>query len=184
MLTRPIVFFDLETTGVSAVRDRITDIGAVRVYPDGAREERQWLVNPGVRIPFHIEQLTGISNRMVAGAPRFEELAGEVDAWLGDSLLIAHNATFDIGFARESFGRAGVFRSLRHICTVRLARKLLPALPSRSLDALVNHHGLAFAGRRHRALPDAEILSRLWALWRDTHGDAAFLAAARPLIKA
>ena len=184
MHTRPIVFFDLETTGVSAARDRITDIGAVRVFPDGTREERQWLVHPGVRIPFHIQQLTGITDRMVANAPRFEELAGEVDTWLGDSLLVAHNATFDIGFTRESFARVGIVRPLRHACTVRIARKLMPELKSRSLDALSDHHKLAFAGRRHRALPDAELLSRLWFLWRDTHGPAVFDPIAKAMIKA
>lgn len=184
MHTRPLVFFDLETTGVSAARDRITDIGAVRVFPDGTREERQWLVNPGVRIPYHIEALTGISDRMVAAAPRFEALAAEVDAWLGDDLLVAHNATFDIGFTRESFARAGVVRPLPHVCSVRVARKLMPTLKSRSLDALSQHHNLAFAGRRHRALPDAELLARMWFLWRTTHGPAVFDPIATAMVKA
>lgn len=184
MHTRPIVFFDFETTGVNAQRDRITDIGAVKVFPDGAREQAQWLVNPGVSIPWRITDLTGIDDEMVRDAPRFEELADTVEAWFGDALLVAHNATFDIGFLRESLARAGRRRVLRHVCTVRVARKLLPALPSKSLDALATHHGLRFAGRRHRALPDAELLSRLWFLWRDQFGAEHFDAVARSAYKA
>ncbi len=174
MHSRPIVFIDLETTGMSAERDRITDIGAVRVHPDGRRETAQWLVNPGMRIPPHIRALTGISDDMVAHAPPFDALAAEVCEWLGDALLVAHNATFDMGFLRASFARCGRPRALPHVCSVRVARKLIPDLRSRSLDALADHHGLAFAGRRHRALPDAELLSRLWFLWRDTHGPEKF----------
>lgn len=184
MHTRPLVFLDLETTGMSAERDRITDIGAVRVHPDGRKEVAQWLVHPGMRIPYRIRMLTGITDRMVADAPGFDALATTVADWLGDDTLVAHNATFDMGFLRASFARCGRPRPLPHVCSVRVARRLLPDLKSRSLDALAGHHGLACAGRRHRALPDAELLSRLWFHWRDTHGAASFDPLASSLVKA
>ena len=184
MHSRPIVFFDLETTGVSAARDRITDIGAVRVFPDGTRDKRSMLVNPGVPIPANIRAITGISDDMVADAPRFEDIAERVDTWLGDSLLIAHNATFDIGFMREAFRRAGRPRALPHVCSLRTVRKLMPELPSRSLGFLAESHGLRFAGRSHRALPDAEMLSRLWFVWREKFGAEVFDAVAEKMRKA
>lgn len=182
MHSRPIVFLDLETTGMSAERDRITDIGAVRVYPDGRRDVLQCLVNPGMPIPPRIRSLTGITDRMVADAPDFETLAPAVCDWLGDDLLVAHNAGFDMGFLRASFARCGDAPALRHVCSVRVARRLLPGLKSRSLDALADHHGLTLDGRRHRALPDAELLARLWFHWRDTHGAGRFDPLAQALV--
>jgi DNA polymerase-3 subunit epsilon len=92
-----LAFVDLETTGATATADRITEIGIVEVDADGVRE---WscLVNPGTPISGFIQNLTGISNAMVADAPPFEDVAEEVLARLEGRLFIAHNARFDYGF--------------------------------------------------------------------------------------
>ena len=163
---------DVETTGMRAAGpDRITDIAVVVVH--GTRRELvyQSLVNPGVPIPPRIMGLTGITNAMVAGAPTFDQIADEVLAALGGRVFVAHNARFDWGFVTAEVRRA---RALRlggsSLCTVRLARRLLPALESRSLDSLSLHFGLENQAR-HRAAGDAlvtaVVLERLLALARE-----------------
>lgn len=158
----PLAFVDLETTGATATADRITEIGIIQV--DGG-EVREWstLVNPGAPIPRFIESLTGISDVMVASAPRFSDVAADVLARLAGRLFIAHNARFDYGFLKNEFRRAGLDFRATVLCTVRLSRKLHPQHPRHSLDALVARHGLV-ADDRHRALGDARLIHRFWNL--------------------
>ena len=111
---RPLAFVDLETTGATATHDRITEIGIVEVDADGTVREWQQLVNPGMRIPPFIEQLTGISNDMVADAPPFETVAAETMKRLEGRLFIAHNARFDYGFLKNEFKRLGI--TFRAVC--------------------------------------------------------------------
>ena len=177
-----LVFLDFETTGMSPESDVITDIGLLRVAPDGGRETWGQLVNPGMRIPPAVTALTGISDAMVSGAPDFASVAGELVRRCDGALIVAHNARFDIGFLTAGLRRCGVTRRTPHVCSVRVARKLLPDLKSRSLDALARHFGLRFAGERHRALPDAEMLCRLWFAMRDAAGAEAFDKAVAKLV--
>ncbi len=170
----PLAFLDFETTGMSAARDGITDIGLVLHAPDGVCEEWQQLVNPGMWIPSQITALTGISNAMVVGEPEFSAVAEALETRLRGALIVAHNARFDIGFLAAGLDRCGRARRLPHVCSVRVARKLFPALKSRSLDALTNHFGLRFEGYRHRALPDAVMLRRLWFAMREAAGHELF----------
>ena len=108
MLDRPLVFLDLETTGATASFDRITEIGLIEVEPGGSAAEWSTLVNPEMRIPPFIESLTGISNKMVALAPTFAEVADELRARLAGTRLIAHNARFDYGFLKNEFARLAI----------------------------------------------------------------------------
>ena len=107
MFDRHVVFLDLETTGATATRDRITEIGLIEV--DGGNFVREWstLVNPGMPIPPMIQALTGITNAMVATAPRFEDIARELYEAIDGRILIAHNARFDYGFLKNEFKRLG-----------------------------------------------------------------------------
>src|SRR5574343_1157952 len=158
---RPLAFVDLETTGATAGEDRITEIGIVEVDPDGSVREWQQLVNPGQPIPPFIEQLTGISNAMVADAPPFAAVADEVLRRLEGRLFIAHNARFDYGFLKNEFKRLGVeFRSTV-ACTVKLSRALYPEHHRHNLDSLIKRHGLHAEGR-HRALADAQLIHQFW----------------------
>ena len=104
---RGLTFVDIETTGATSSRDSITEIGIVEVDEDGVREWSS-LVRPDNPIPDYIERLTGISNEMVADAPRFAELADAVFDRLHDRIFVAHNARFDHGFIRAAFRRLGV----------------------------------------------------------------------------
>ncbi len=158
---RPLAFVDLETTGATAATDHITEIGIVEVDEDGAVREWQQLVNPGTRIPPFIEQLTGISNEMVANAPPFAEVAAEALRRLEGRLFIAHNARFDYGFLKQEFKRLGIDFRASVVCTVKLSRALYPEHHRHNLDTLIERHGL-IAADRHRALADAQLIHQFW----------------------
>jgi DNA polymerase-3 subunit epsilon len=158
---RPLAFVDLETTGATATSDRITEIGIVEVDADGTVREWQQLVNPGTRIPPFIEQLTGISNDMVADAPPFAAVAEETLRRLQGRLFIAHNARFDYGFLKNEFKRLGVAFRAPVLCTVKLSRTLYPQFHRHNLDSLIERHGLQ-ADARHRALADAQLIHQFW----------------------
>lgn len=163
---------DVETTGMRASgSDRITDIAVVVVH--GARRELVFesLVNPGIPIPPRIAMLTGISDAMVRAAPPFEAIADQVLAALAGRVFVAHNARFDWGFVAAEVRRARAYGlTAMQVCTVRLARRLLPQLESRSLDSLSLFFGLENQAR-HRAAGDAQVtavvLERLLQLARE-----------------
>lgn len=161
---QPLVFVDLETTGGTPAEHRITEIGVVEIGPLGVST---WttLVNPGQPIPPFIQQLTGISDAMVRDAPSFAELAPALFERLDGKLFVAHNASFDRGFLRAEFERAGFAFNPDVLCTVRLSRALFPRESRHGLDALIARHGLVPAAR-HRALADADLL---WQFWRHLH---------------
>ncbi len=168
-----IAFVDLETTGMSAAEDAITEIGIVRVDADptgaGPPTVTEWstLVNPGVPIPPEIQSLTGITNAMVRDAPAFGTVAGEVAKRTADALFVAHNARFDYGFLKHAFAREGLAFSARVLCTVKLSRRLYPEATGHGLDALIARHAID-ADERHRALGDARMLwAFVQALYRD-----------------
>jgi DNA polymerase-3 subunit epsilon len=182
MLDRPLVFLDLETTGATATRDRITEIGLIEVDHGEFTGEWSTLVNPQTRIPPFIESLTGISNAMVADAPAFDELAAGLKARLDGRLLIAHNARFDYGFLKNEFARLDIRYAADVVCTVKLSRKLYPGHARHNLDSLMERHGVACEAR-HRALGDARVLWDLLQIWRDEHGAEAIAAAAAAQLK-
>ncbi|RKP50734.1 3'-5' exonuclease family protein [Trinickia fusca] len=160
----PIVFVDLETTGGSVTDHRITEIGVVEAGPQGIS---RWstLVDPGQPIPPFIQQLTGITDDMVRGAPTFAAIAPELLERLNGKLFIAHNASFDRGFLRTEFRRAGLAFNPDVLCTVRLSRALSPDEKRHGLDALIGRHSLIPLAR-HRALADADLL---WQFWQCLH---------------
>jgi DNA polymerase-3 subunit epsilon len=156
-----LVFIDLETTGVNAATDRITEIGLIEVCA-GAAQRWSSLVNPGIAIPPFIQELTGIDDIMVRDAPPFSVLQDELLKRLSGSLFIAHNARFDHGFLRNAFAEHGHQLQCDVLCTVKLSRKLYPDERKHNLDTLIMRHQLQ-VGDRHRALADADLL---WQLWR------------------
>jgi DNA polymerase-3 subunit epsilon len=163
------VVVDLETTGTGAHQgSRVTEAAAVLVCGTEVRLLFQSLVNPEIPIPYFITRLTGIDDAMVAGAPTFREIAGELAAHLAGRVFVAHNAAFDWGFLHAEFSRIspGGIEALvpTRLCTVRLARRILRHLPRRNLDAVCAYYGIG-NGARHRASGDAlataQVLVRL-----------------------
>jgi DNA polymerase-3 subunit epsilon len=178
------VFVDVETTGSSPARERVTEVGIVTVETDGdAQRVTEWssLVNPGVPIPAEIQWLTGITNEMVRDAPRFADLAETLYDRLADAVFVAHNARFDYGFLKAEFARAGFDWRAATLCTVRLSRHLYPDRSPHSLDAIVQRFGLD-GEQRHRALGDARVLWRLIECLRRRHGEVELEAAVDRLL--
>jgi DNA polymerase-3 subunit epsilon len=154
---------DIETTGGSAVYERITEI-AVFIY-DGEKVVDQFtsLVNPGRPIPYFITKLTGISDRMVENAPAFEQVASTIDQITKGCFFVAHNVSFDYNFVKEEFRRVGVNYERKTLCTVRLSRKLIPGKRSYSLGNLCQEIGIDVKDR-HRASGDARATVKLFEI--------------------
>lgn len=150
------VVFDTETTGTKPPFARMTEIGAYRIKNGEIVDEFQTLLNPEKVIPPFIISLTGITNEMVKRAPLFSEVAPQLLEFLGDSILVAHNAPFDITFLNHEIGRVYEDRKLinAHLCTVRLSRKLLPDLKNHRLHTVAEHFSIPIYNR-HRAAGDA-----------------------------
>jgi len=150
------VVVDLETTGGSPwTGDRIMEVAAI-VVRDGVETERlEMLVNPERPIPSIVSSLTHITWSMVRDQPTFREICGDLLRVLSGHIFVAHNATFDWRFLQSEVERAtGRRLHGRRLCTVRLARRLLPHLRSRKLDSVAYHYGVTITGR-HRAGGDA-----------------------------
>lgn len=178
-----VTFLDLETTGATPLRDRITEIALVR-FDHGVETARwQTLVNPQTTIPAFIQSLTGINDAMVADAPTFTEVADTLLAFLEGSVLAAHNVRFDYGFLKAEFKRIGITLQQKVLCTVKLSRLLYPQHYSHGIDAIVARHHIQGLPR-HRAMGDVEAI--LWMLddARKALGEAAVTAAAQKLMSA
>ena len=181
-LDRDFVCVDLETTGGSAAWHRIIEIGVVEVDRDGTRREWSTLVNPGARIPPSIVAFTGITDAMVATAPDFASVHGELLARLKGRLFVAHNARFDYGFIRAELGRLDIRWSAKSLCTVKLSRRLYPGEPRHNLDAVMARHAIDCSAR-HRALGDARVLAELIACWQAERDPAELNRAVELLLR-
>lgn len=157
-----VAVIDFETTGLSpAMGDRATEIAAVILEGGRVVDRYQSLMNAGVRVPAHIEALTGISNAMLREAPPASDVMRAVADFVGDSPLVAHNAAFDARFWDAELARITRKRQQEFACSLLLARRLLPQAPSHKLGALIEFTRLPVAGRYHRALADAEMAASL-----------------------
>jgi DNA polymerase-3 subunit epsilon len=165
MLDGDIACVDLETTGGHPLLHRVIEVGIVTLRGGEVVEEWSSLVNPDGRIPRSISAFTGITDEMVAAAPRFEDLRGEILSRLEGRLFVAHNARFDYGFLRNEFRRLGVRFRAPVLCTVRLSRRMEASERGHSLDAVMARHGIECAAR-HRALGDAQVLARFLPILR------------------
>jgi DNA polymerase III subunit epsilon len=175
-------FLDIETTGGNASRDRITEIG-IRFWRAGAVVgEWQTLINPETRISPFIENLTGISDAMVADAPVFEDITGVLEEQLKDTIFVAHNARFDYGFIKAEFRRLGLLFSAKVLCTVKLSRNLYPGFRRHNMDALIERHHLEQV-QRHRALGDVSAMMAFFEHALAEKGSDAMDAAIRNLLQ-
>lgn len=148
---------DIETNGVSAKRDCITEIAIITIENWRIVETWSTLIKPRHSIPYQIEQLTGISNAMVDKACYFEEIADIVFDKLNGKLFVAHNARFDYAFIKNAFSKAGMLFSAKVLCTVKLSRKLFPQYKNHRMDSLVERFELKTVAR-HRAMYDADLV--------------------------
>ncbi len=153
--TAPFVVVDVETTGMSSLDDRITEIAMMKVQGGQLVEEFSTLVNPLMTIPAYITDLTGIDNVMVENAPPAREVVPFVAEFLSGTVFAAHNAAFDWGFVNSTVRReSGLVLANPQLCTVKLSRRILPSLPSKSLGPVTRHLNITIP-QRHRASGDA-----------------------------
>jgi DNA polymerase III subunit epsilon len=151
---KKFAIIDIETTGGTAARERITEIAIV--VHDGTKiiDTFSSLINPERSIPFNIIQITGITDDMVRDAPKFYEIAKQIVEMTKDCVFVAHNVRFDYSFIQEEFRRLGYTYTRKQLCTVRMARSAMPGLRSYSLGNLITHLKIKVENR-HRALDDA-----------------------------
>ncbi len=152
---------DVETTGLSASRNRIIEIAIVKIENLKITDKLSYLINPQTYIPPFITSLTGISNDDVIGAPIFSEIVDEIISFTDNSILTAHNFTFDASFLNSEFMMSGrEFVNEHSCCTLKLARKIYPTLKSKSLSSVAQSLNLNNSNA-HRALGDAEITAKV-----------------------
>jgi DNA polymerase III epsilon subunit family exonuclease len=149
------VVVDVETTGMSAIDDRMTEIAMMKVRNGVLQDEFSTLINPLVTISNFITDLTGIDNLMVRDAPTAREIMPNVAEFLENSVFVAHNAAFDWGFVSHTARRErGIELENPQLCTVKLSRKILPKLQSKSLGPVAEFLDVKIP-QRHRASGDA-----------------------------
>lgn len=160
----PYAIVDIETTGGIPGRDRITEIAIVVYNGQTIVDTFSSLINPERSIPFGITRITGITDDMVADAPKFYEVAKKIVGMTENAIFVAHNVRFDYNFLREEFNSLGYTFTRKQLCTVVLSRKSFPGLRSYSLGNLIRHFNI-HVNNRHRALDDAlattDILGRI-----------------------
>lgn len=156
-----IVVFDIETTGLSAKYDRITEIGAVKLKNREIVEEFQTFVDPGMSIPAPITELTGITDAMVENAPSEDEALKAFIKFAGKSVLVAHNASFDTSFIKEAAERSGIEYKFAYIDTIPLCKAALPNLKKYKLDIVAKEYKLGDFNH-HRAIDDAKMLCQIF----------------------
>ncbi len=163
MLASSIVVLDFETTGLSPDQgDRAIEIGAVKLESGIEVDKFQALMNPGRRINSFIENYTGITNRMLAPAPSCAKVMAEFADFIGDSNLLAHNASFDSRFLAAEFARIGRDVVGEFSCSLLVARRIYQDAPNHKLGTLIDYKNFAADGSFHRALFDAQMTAKLW----------------------
>ncbi len=160
-LSGTFVCFDLETTGLYATNDKITEIGAVKIQDGRIIETFSSFADPERPIPAKVVQLTGITDNMVKGAPSQAEAVQAFLDFCDGAVLVAHNAPFDTGFIRKACQDMGVVYDYTSVDTVAIARRILPDINNVKLDTLAKHFRLG-KFNHHRAVDDAEMLTNIF----------------------
>ena len=155
------VVFDLETTGFSSAKDKIIEIGAVKVENGEITDKYSTFVNPKIPIPFRITQLTSITDEMVMESPEIETILPQFLKFVGDAVLVAHNASFDVSFIEENCRRQGIEPDFTSVDTVGLARVLLPTLSKFKLNVVAKALNIS-QEHHHRAVDDARVTAEIY----------------------
>lgn len=154
--------FDTETTGLDPVSQRIVEIGGIRFDSKGPRSRFNTLINPGTPMPSEASRINGITDAMLAGKPEAAIAIPDFLRFIGDSVLIAHNAPFDINFVNGELGRLRLPRLTNKVVDTRLfAKEVFPGLPKYALQDLAVRFGIQ-ALEAHRAEDDARVCMELF----------------------
>lgn len=163
-----LIVLDFETTGLSpGMGDRAIEIGAVRLEKGLVVDRFQALMNPGKRVSGFIENYTGITNRMLSQAAPCDEVMEQFANFMGDSNLVAHNASFDKRFLDAELGRITRYYNGNFACSLLLARRIYQQAPNHKLGSLIAYKNIPSDGGFHRALFDSEMTAKLWMTMLD-----------------
>jgi DNA polymerase-3 subunit epsilon len=163
-----LIVLDFETTGLSPdMGDRAIELGAVRLEKGRVVERFQALMDPGKRISGFIENYTGITNRMLSQAAPCDEVMEAFADFMGDSNLVAHNASFDKRFLDAELGRIARSYNGHFACSLLIARRLYQQAPNHRLGSLIAYKNIPSEGGFHRALYDSEMTAKLWVTMLD-----------------
>jgi DNA polymerase III epsilon subunit family exonuclease len=154
----PLVLFDTETTGLDSDLDRIIEFGALKIVGGQVVDEFWSFVSTDIELSQNIVNLTQITQEMLVGAPDIGQVLPKFLEFIKGSVIVAHNAEFDMSMLKASANRLGYEINWPAFCTVKLARKVLPGLPNYKLDTLAEHFNLTFEAR-HRAVGDVKVLN-------------------------
>lgn len=168
MLPSKLAFIDIETTGARVFRDRIIEIGVLRVEEGEVVKTYQTLVNPEQYLPVEITSLTGITSVDINKAPLFSEVKEAILDIVKDCVLVGHNVRFDYGFIRQELRNCDIAFSAKQICTVKLSRALFPSYVKHNLDSLIERFSLS-CDKRHRAFDDAKVIWDFYRLLLDIY---------------
>ena len=158
-----LIVLDFETTGLSPdMGDRAIEIGAVRLEKGEVVERFQALMNPGKRVSRFIENYTGITNQMLSKAAPCDEVMDQFASFMGNSNLVAHNASFDKRFLDAELRRIARPYSGTFACSLLVARRLYQQAPNHKLGSLIAYKNIPSPGDFHRALFDSEMTAKLW----------------------
>lgn len=163
----PLVFVDIETSGLNCYHGRVIEVGVLRVEKGNVVQTFNCLINPEGHLPDEITVLTGITGADLTSAPRFAEVVDELADLLDDAIFVAHNVRFDYSFLKQEFARCGREFAPKLLCTARLSRRLYPQERRHGLDYVIARHGLKVK-ERHRAFGDAQAL---WDFWQVAHAE-------------
>lgn len=160
-MVKDYVAFDLETTGLNCERDEIIEIGALKVKDGKVTERFGRLIKPRLSVPPEITAITGITNEMLESAPPVEKVIPEFVLFCRDEILLGHNVMFDYKFTKVYAKRYGLPFEKKGLDTLKIARKVLPELESRSLGALCEHYEIVNQAA-HRAYHDALATAKIY----------------------
>lgn len=163
------VVFDIETTGLNSHTNKIIEIGAVKIKAGRIIDRYSQLINPGISIPYHITEITSITNEQVANQPKIDEVIGKFVDFIGDAVLVAHNAPFDMGFIKRDIKEyLNIDLESSVIDTLQMARDLFPDFKKYGLGDLNKALGLALE-KHHRAVDDSQATANMFIIFLEKY---------------
>ena len=179
-ISKPLCFFDLETTGINVSSDRIVEISVLKIYPNGNKESRTWLVNPGIKIPQEAINVHGISNEMVINEPNFSEIAHEVKSMINNCDLAGYNSDkFDIPLLAEELLRADIDFDIDNIHTIDV-QNIFHKMEQRTLAAAYKYYCGKILDNAHSSKVDTlatyEVLESQLKKYSELENDVKFLS--------
>lgn len=159
------VSLDIETTGLNPMRDKVIEVGAIKVINGEIVDTFSTLINPLVPIPYNITRITGLYDEDVNGEPVFNEIASDLYNFINGFIILGQNIKFDLSFLFEAFKEVGIEINNDYVDLLRISRKKSPNLSNHKLGTVANHLNVSYLGA-HRAINDAIITYKCYEIYK------------------